>query len=362
MTLRVIAFTPLPPSGAAGRYRVFQFQAPLRAFGIELHAESFFDEPAFARLYSPGGVWTKAWDLARLTRAHTARLRSAARHDVAFVHRELWPLAGGWPLATLRGAQPRYVFDLDDAVFLPNVSDANRRFVRLKSHGSVPAIATHAHAVSAGNGWLADWARSVRPGRPAGDVATIPTVVDSDHWTPAPPPGGPVRLLWIGTPSTLRYLAAWGPVLSRLGSRHPGLELHVVGADLQLPGLRVVTHAWSPTVEREVARGCHIGLAPLGDGDWERGKCGLKLLLYMALGLPAVASHAGVHPEIVTSGVDGELAPDDTTLEAALGRLIGDPARRAALGGAARATLEQRYSVRAITPRLAALLERVAAG
>ncbi len=361
MTLRVLALTPMPESGAAGRYRVFQYIEPLRALGIELHAEPFFDDTAFARLYTPGGVVQKAWDLARLTRAHTARLRSAARYDLAFVHRELWPLAGHWPLAVLRGAQPKWVFDLDDAVFMPNVSDANRRFVGLKSHGSVSAIAAGARAVAAGNGWLAAWACEVRAGKPADSVAVIPTVVDSGLWTPATPASaGPIRLLWIGSPTTLRYLEAWGPVLSQLGARHPGLELHVIGARLELPGLRCVSHAWSAPTERTIAQGCHIGLAPLGDGDWERGKCGLKLLLYMALALPAVASKAGVHPEIVTPGEDGELVSDDAALDAVLDRLIGDAARRAALGRAARATLERRYSLRAAAPKLAALLQRAA--
>jgi len=137
VTLRVLAFTPLPEPGAASRYRVFQWREPLRDLGIELEPAPFFDERAFARLYRPGGVLRKAWDVARLTRALRARLRSAARYDLALVHRELWPLAGQWPLARLRHAQPRWVFDLDDAVFLPNVSDANRRIVALKSEKAI---------------------------------------------------------------------------------------------------------------------------------------------------------------------------------------------------------------------------------
>ena len=362
MTLRVLAFTPLPESGAAGRYRVFQWREPLRAAGIELVPAPFFDERAFARLYAPGAVVQKAWDLARLTRAHLTTLRSAARYDLAFVHRELWPLAGEWPLSRMRRGQPRWVFDLDDAVFLPNVSESNRHFGALKSHGSVGSIAASARAVAAGNRWLATWARGVRADRPADEVTVIPTVVDSERWTPVTPPDeGTVRLLWIGSPTTLRYLEAWGPVLSRLGARFANLELHVIGSQLDVPGLRCVSHAWNASTERSIAQRCHIGLAPLAVGDWERGKCGLKLLLAMALGLPAVASRAGVHPEILTSGEDGELVDDDAALEAALERLIRDPARRATLGRAARVTLEQRYSLRAVAPQLAGLLQRAAA-
>jgi glycosyltransferase involved in cell wall biosynthesis len=169
-----------------------------------------------------------------------------------------------------------------------------------------------------------------------------------------------VRLLWIGSASTLRYLEAWGPALSRLGERHAGLELHVIGSSLELPHLRCISHAWSAGTERAIAQRCHIGLAPLANGDWERGKCGLKLLLYMALGLPAVATRAGVHPEIVTAGEDGELIDGDAALETTLDRLVRDPARRSALGRAARATLERRYSLRAVAPRLAGLLRRAA--
>jgi glycosyltransferase involved in cell wall biosynthesis len=362
VTLRVLAFTPLPEAGAAGRYRVFQYREPLRTQGIELEVAPFFDEPSFARLYEPGGVLLKTWSLVSLTRALHRRLLTAGRYDLAFVHRELWPLAGGWPLAMLRQSQPRWVFDLDDAVFLPNVSNANRHFVRLKSHSSVPQITAGARAIAAGNSWLAAWARRQRGSRPGDEVDIIPTVVDSDLWTPVTPSDeGVVRLLWIGSPSTLRYLEAWGPVLTRLGARHSNLELHIIGSRLDLPGLRCVSHEWTADSERTLASRCHIGLAPLTDGEWERGKCGLKLLLYMALGLPAVASRVAVHPEIVTAGEDGELVDGGDDLEGVLDRLIRDPARRAALGRAGRATLERRYSLKAVVPRLAALLYRAAA-
>lgn len=361
MPLKVLAFTPLPEAGAASRYRVFQWCEPLRALGIELHPAPFFDPRAFARLYSRAGTLRKAWDLARLTSAHLARLKSAARYDLAFVHRELWPLAGEWPLKQMREVQPKWVFDLDDAVFLPNSSDANRYLMGLKSHHSVSSIAAGACAVSAGNAWLADWARGERPGQAAETVEVIPTAVDSDLWIPAArSEEGPVRLVWIGTPSTLRYLEDWGPSLSRLGARHPSLELHVIGSQFELPGLRCFSHDWSAGTERSIAQRCHIGLAPLGDGKWERGKCGLKLLLYMALGLPAVASDTGVHPSILTRGEDGELVTNGENLEATLERLIGDSARRQVLGRTARATLERHFSVRALAPRLADLLLRAA--
>jgi len=105
-----------------------------------------------------------------------------------------------------------------------------------------------------------------------------------------------------------------------------------------------------------------IRLAPQPDTDWARSKCGLKLLLYIACGLPAIASRVGVHAEIVSDDEDGVLVESHDAFEFAVDRLIGDPALRARLGSAARATVEGRYSVRAVGPRLAGLLQRAADG
>lgn len=361
MTLRVMAFVTHPECGASSRYRVYQWRETLRAHGIQLDVAPFFDERSMARLYVPGRLMGKSWDLLRGTAHWIPRLRAAGRYDLALVHRELWPLAGEWPLAVLRRGQPRWIYDLDDAVYLPNVSAANRRFVALKSHHTAPTLAAGARGVVAGNEWLAAWARSMRPGRPAGEVEVVPTVVDTRRWLPAPSAGDePVRLVWTGSPSTVRYLAAWGAALERVGARHPGLELHVVGARLTLSGLRCVSHAWSEDTEPSIVGQCHVGLAPLADGDWERGKCGLKLLLYMARGLAAIASRSGVHPEIVTPGEDGLLVEGGEELEVALERLVEDAALRRALGRAARATVERRYSMRAVAPRFADVFRRAA--
>ena len=105
MTLRVLAHTPLPKAGAAGRYRVFQYVQPLHSHGIELRVEPFFDDAAFAQLYPPGGMASMAWDLARFIPGLRRRLMSPEQCDVVLVHRELWSLAGGWPLAMVRAAE-----------------------------------------------------------------------------------------------------------------------------------------------------------------------------------------------------------------------------------------------------------------
>lgn len=358
--LQVIAFVPHAPASASGRYRVYQMAGPLAELGVHLDVRPFLDPPAFGRLYQAGRVPAKVVDLVRGAARRWADLGAASRYHLALVHREVWPLVGEVPLARLGARQPRWVFDFDDAVWLPNVSGANRAFQRLKPFGQPARLVAGARAVASGNAFLADWARRQRPGRPGQDVEVIPTTVDATRWVPRPRDPGPPRLAWIGSPSTAVHLESLRATLARLAARYPGLELHVIGATVTMEAIRVVAHPWSERSEVALVGRCDAGLAPLPDSEWARGKCGLKLLLYMACGLPAVASRTGVHPEIITHGENGWLADAADDFEPALATLLDDAELRARLGGAARATVESRYSVSAVAPRLAALLRRAA--
>ncbi|NOT34530.1 MAG: glycosyltransferase family 4 protein [Candidatus Eisenbacteria bacterium] len=358
--LEVVAFAPYPPSGASTRYRISQFQPALRSLGVQLDLMPLLDEPAFARLYEPGRVLAKSVDFGRALMRRWRQLAAAGRYDVAVVQRELWPILGEGATSRLERLQPRWVFDFDDAVFLPNVSRANRNFAWLKPRCQHSQLVAGASRVAAGNAWLAAWARSRRPERDPAEVEVIPTVVDTDAWAPRRRNAGPPRLVWIGSGSTVRYLDPLRPALMRLTRQHPGLELHVIGARFEAPELRVFEHRWSSATEIELAAACDIGLAPLDDDDWSRGKCGLKLLLYLSLGLAAVASPVGVHTEILADGANGRLAASPEAFELAIDELLQDRTHRHALGDAGRTTVEERYSLRVVAPRLAALLRTAA--
>lgn len=361
MSLRVLAFVPHPPAGASGRYRIWKMVEPLARQGISLEVRPFLDEVGFRVLYERGALARKASAMASGAARRWRDLGAGRGWDLALVHRELWPLPGDAAFGRLLRHQPRYVYDFDDAVFLPNVSEANRRFAWLKPRDQAERLAASAAGVSAGNAWLAAWAARARGGD-ADAVAVIPTAVDTRDWTPGAPPAGPPRLVWTGSHSTVGYLDSIRTAIARVVRRWPDLELHVMGARFSDPSFRVVTHEWSESAERALVRSAHIGLSPLADEEWALGKCGLKLLLYMACGLAAVASPVGVHTEIVEHGVNGLLAADTDAFAGAIESLLADGAHRRELGARARATVEARYSLDHVAPRLANLLRRAADG
>jgi glycosyltransferase involved in cell wall biosynthesis len=175
----------------------------------------------------------------------------------------------------------------------------------------------------------------------------------------AGPAGEELRVGWIGSPSTAHYLGLVREPLRRL-ARERALRLVVIGArDIPSTDVPLEIHEWSAETEGPLLGGVHIGIMPLADGPWERGKCGYKLIQYMACGKPVIASPVGVNDEIVTPEV-GLLASSDAQWLAALRQLSTDAALRNRLGFAGRALVERKYSLQVRGPQLAAWLARAA--
>jgi len=349
--MRVLAFAPYPEAGASTRYRILQYVPALAASGIELVCDSLHSDEGFRRLYSSSGFVTKAKDWLAAGLRRLERVGHASEFDVVLLHRELWPLRGLIHERALLRKNPHWVFDLDDAVYLPNVSEENRRLAALKAPGKSRWVLAHARAVAAGNRSLLDWANSgLSPGAKA---FLVPTSIDIERWHPGSAPHeGPLTLGWIGTHTTVSYLHQLEPVFAALKARHPELRLRTIGARFDLPGWDVESVPWSLAGEVEALHGIDIGLSPLPDTDWARGKCGLKLLQYMAVGLPAVASRVGAHNEIAEGGEGALLADSVDEWVEGISRLVRDPDARAALGASGRKRVVERYSIEAVAPVL----------
>ncbi len=263
--------------------------------------------------------------------------------DAVILQRRLLP---PWQLHRLRRHARRLIFDLDDAVFLRDSYSPKRMQSRGRWRRFVTTVRA-ADAVVAGNDWLTDRAGS------AGGVGrrlTIPTCVEPSHYPlAAHDHDGPgVQLVWVGSSSTLQGLEQCRSLLEAVGQDVPGLRLKLVcDRFLSFAHLPVVACPWSAATEAAEIATADIGISWLPDDDWSRGKCGLKVLQYMAAGLPVVANPVGVHVEMVRPGETGLLATTPQEWADAVARLTRDPALRRRMGAEGRRLVEQNYSVAA---------------
>jgi glycosyltransferase involved in cell wall biosynthesis len=360
--IRVLALSPIPEEGAGCRFRIAQFIPSLESAGIAVTLSSLFTPEFFRLVYKPGHYLRKAVTFAALSVRRLDSLRDASRYDAIFIYREIFPIGPAiierW-LGSKR--RPPVVFDFDDAIFLPSVSNANRVIGALKQPRKVDTIIRHSDQVIAGNDFLAGYARRLN-----NEVAMIPTCVDTTRFVPAAarPAGTTSTQLplvgWIGSPTTASYIEALTPVLQRVNARQPfTLRVSGPGEPLAVPGVAVENVAWSLDREVSLFNTCDVGVYPLADDEWSKGKCGFKAIEFMSCGVPVVASAVGVNREIIQDGVNGFLASNEDEWVEKLGRLLADAELRRRFAAAGRRTIEERYSLAVNAPKLAATIRRV---
>lgn len=278
-------------------------------------------------------------------------LRAARRADLVLVLRKTLPRPLLW---LLRKASRRLVFDFDDAIFCkPDGSPSSTRMSRFA------AMVRCCDHVTAGNTFLAEMAGRFNPA-----VTVIPTCVDVDRYLPGDDtPSQHFDVVWIGSSSTRKYLEAAIPALREAALRIPALRLKIIADfDLDAPGLPTVPVPWQAATEAAELASAHVGIAPIHDDDWSRGKCALKVLQYMAAGLPVVSSPVGVNGEAVLEGQTGYLVGDDDEWVGALENLASDPERGRRMGRAGCQRVAALYSSAVVGARLLSVLEAVAGG
>jgi glycosyltransferase involved in cell wall biosynthesis len=364
--IRLLALSPIPEEGAGCRFRIAQFIPYLQSAGFDVTLSSLFTTDFFRLVYKPGHYVRKAITFAALSMKRLGALRMASEFDVILLYREMFPIGPAIVERLLaRRSGPPVVFDFDDAIFLPSVSDANRLIAALKQPRKVASIVEHSHHVITGNDYLAEYARRYNTA-----VTTIPTSVDTDRFVPARPRGdagsnGSRDLIvgWIGSPTTGSYIRGLSAVLQRARERHRFVvRVSGAGEPFGIPGVAVQNEPWTLRREVELFNTCDIGVYPLADDEWSKGKCGFKAIQFMACGVPVIASAVGVNREIIEDGVNGFLASSESEWVEKLGRLLSDPALRQRFADAGRRTVENRYSVHVNAPRLAATLRAAARG
>ena len=352
--LRVLALVPYPLDTAPGqRFRIEQWAPYLREEGIDVHFEPFAVAALSKALYRPGHYATKAWHmtLAWFRRAHTAW--RAAGFDVVFLYREAALIGPAWLERLARRRNPRLVYDFDDAIWLSYVSPRNRYLSYLKVPGKTGAICRMAAAVMVGSETLADFARRYNT-----EVTVVPSTVSLRGYRPRPqPPAAATPVVgWTGSHSSAQYLRLVEGALQALARRRR-FRLLVIGVDdYRLEGVDVECRAWRAETEVEDLWPMDVGIMPLFDDPWARGKCALKAIQYMGVGLPAVVSPVGANRDVVEDGVSGFHAASEQEWVRVLDRLLDDVDLRSRMGAEGRRRVESEYSAEVQAPRVGALL------
>jgi glycosyltransferase involved in cell wall biosynthesis len=344
--VKVLLLSRYGPLGASSRVRYLQYLPYFFEHGVAVEVAPLFSDTYLRALYTDENRVREAFS------GYLHRLRTflrARRFDVVLIEKELFPFAPAWFERLLRAMGVPYVVDFDDAIF--HRYDRNHRIlVRWLLGRKIDAVMRHAAVVVAGNEYLAERARQAGAGR----VEIVPTVVDTKQYTPQNERANSVPIVgWIGTPETSHYLSPLVPVFEALQREIP-VRFVAVGARAEdFAGTPVETWPWSEKTEVGAIQQFDIGIMPLQDLPWERGKCGYKLLQYMACGVPVVASPVGVNREIVQHGDNGFLADTSEQWQKSLLALLREGANgRRAMGAVGRERVREWYSLDAQAPRL----------
>ena len=342
--MKVLLLSRYGAMGASSRVRFLQYLPYFKAQGVNVSVVPLFSDAYVRALYEGGSRWREV--VAGYMRRIGALLQ-VRRFDVVIVEKELFPFLPAFAERLLRVSGVPYVVDYDDALF-HRYDLHSSKLVRGVLGRKIDAVMRHAVVVVAGNDYLAERARQAGARR----VELIPTVVDTHRYRPrqAPPNETPV-IGWIGTPNTSRYLQPLLPVFEALQARMRVRVVAVGARSEDFAGTPVETLPWSEETEVESIQQFDIGIMPLPDSPWERGKCGYKLIQCMACGVPVVASPVGVNTVIVNPGKNGLLARDDEW-EEQLTTLLQDPELRRSFGAQGRKDVENWYSLEVQAPRL----------
>lgn len=343
---RRILFASVHPPGRAPaqRFRFEQYVDHLRDNGFETTFSPVLRPDEYDVVYGRGRAAHKGLIAARGLLTRFADLARSSRYDIVFVQREAIQLGTAFFERAMAQLGAKLVFDFDDAIWLPNVSEANAGLAWLKRPQKTDKIIASAALVFAGNDYLAAHARPLNPA-----VEVIPTTVDTDLFRPIrlERDRRSVCIGWTGSMTTIPHFELALPVLRRIRARYgERVYFKVIGdsgyraEELGIEGVR-----WDPATEVEDLAELDIGIMPLPDDEWSKGKCGLKGLSYMALGMPTVTSPVGVSTTIIDDGVNGFLAASEDDWVERLAQLVDSSELRAKLGAAARKTVVSRYSV-----------------
>jgi glycosyltransferase involved in cell wall biosynthesis len=354
--VKVLLLSRYERVGASSRLRSYQYLDYLRRAGCDVSVNALLSDVYVRQLYQG-----KSPSVVDVCRGYVRRLKSVLRaheYDLLWIERELLPWVPNIVERFVLPAKVPYVVDFDDAVF--HRYDMHPKVVVRRMLGrKIDAVMHHATTVIVGNEYLRE--RAVAAG--ARCVEVLPTVVDLARYTVRDWKAESCPVVgWIGTPETQGFLGVVAPALAEL-LRTFCFKVVLVRANLKaLPGVEHETVAWSEVSEVEAIRQFDIGIMPVPDYPFARGKCGYKLIQYMACGLPVVASPIGINSKLIDHGFNGFLASSKAEWVAGIGSLLSSSALSRDMGARGRRLVDEQYSLHTAAPALLRILMSASGG
>lgn len=346
---KILFLIPYPlKESPSQRFRFEQYLDFLKTEGYSLHIQSFLPKRSWRIFYAPGNTFRKTGLLIRGFARRFLILFTIPLYDRVFIHREAAPLGPPvveWIIA--KAFRRKIIYDFDDAIWLTDKKNEPRLERALRSRDKVSSICRWSHVISCGNEYLRQYALRFNS-----NAVLNPTTVDTENvhnpalfHSPART-GERLVIAWTGSHSTLKYLYLLEKVLCDIQQKFLHVDLLVIAdkpPEMNLP--RIVFRPWGYETEISDLIDADIGIMPLPDDEWSKGKCGFKALQYMALEIPAVVSNVGANTDIIQDRKNGRLCESDEDWATALEELISNPELRKQLGEAGRQTVSSYYSV-----------------
>lgn len=341
---RILFIAQYPDNLSPGqRFRFELYEDLLKANGFSITTRSFLDKTGYDIIHKKGFLFLKMLAVTKGYLKRIALLFKISKFDYIFLQREaalLGPPLFEW--LYIKTLKRKVIYDFDDAIWMPHISEGNSLFLKFKNVDKVKKICSWAYKVSVGNKYLFDYARQFSK-----RVVYNPTCVDTEnrHNILASHDVNRITIGWTGSFSTLKYMNMLQPVLKKLQEKYD-FDIKIICNKAPSLDLKNVIYVpWSPESEIKELAGCQVGLMPLTDDEWSKGKCGFKLIQYLALEIPAVSSAVGVNEFIIEDGVNGFLCHTDNDWYTAIEKMLLNGENRKTMGTAGRKKVIENYSL-----------------
>lgn len=351
---KVFVLSPYPYDRAPSqRFRYEQYITELETANLEFYFFPFLNESGWKLLYQPGNMLKKIWYMMRSIGNRFTLLFKLKQADIVFVHREMahfGPPIFEW--LSSKVFKIKYIYDFDDAIWLPNYSAVNSKFHWVKWYQKVPKCIRWASKVSVGNAYLAEYAKQFNS-----SVQIIPTTIDMLHYHNQTIDYTKTKITigWTGSHTTISYLNTILPVIKRLEQKYDFEFVVISNKNPNFDLKSFVFKQWAKNTEITDLLSFSIGIMPLKNDPWSKGKCGFKALQYMSLGIPTIASPIGVNAEIIKQAENGYLAQNEEDFYSYLAQLIENHNLRKEIGLKGQETIHSNYSVSANIDKYMAL-------